>query len=395
MAILFSCPYCTASIKVPDNTAGKLGECPKCGTRIRIPAVPVSTGQPVANAPVATRPVIDPAQGFPLMTGPLPAVASQVLPEASTDPFDFSGQKTASPTAIPVNSPSKSLPRPNPRSTSTGLLIAVIVGVLALIGVAGWIYLKNRPVYSGAIAGARIPTTTTPLAVAVPWATIGIDQQTQMQVIEYFKRHKSSIISNMLTIEVGASTQGLEIRFLPTPEAALVSVDPRLIPDLKQLITQNEVAWNAHRLRVLVEFSKELCVSVAKAQQEGTRVENLSSYRDVVAINALVRGLGRYSQAVTNNTVYPCVFEDKEGKLYFVVPAKATELSIVEKSFENQNRMLPSQYRIQATIPPLTAVTRQIDAAPPAPAESKKTAPELDTEMPQAEEKPAMEMKSM
>ena len=50
----FSCPYCTASVKVPDSASGKLGACPKCGTKIRIPSVPVPPVAP--KAPQQTMP---------------------------------------------------------------------------------------------------------------------------------------------------------------------------------------------------------------------------------------------------------------------------------------------------------------------------------------------------
>ena len=40
MAIEFSCPYCTAVIRVEDTAAGKQGLCPKCQTRLIVPNAP-------------------------------------------------------------------------------------------------------------------------------------------------------------------------------------------------------------------------------------------------------------------------------------------------------------------------------------------------------------------
>jgi hypothetical protein len=40
--IRFACPACNAVMTVPPNAAGKKGNCPKCGQRIRIPAPPAA-----------------------------------------------------------------------------------------------------------------------------------------------------------------------------------------------------------------------------------------------------------------------------------------------------------------------------------------------------------------
>ncbi len=394
MAILFSCPYCTSSIKVPDSTAGKLGACPKCATKIRIPAVPIP---PVTKTPVTSGPVSPPAQPFLFAPGALPAVASQPREESPTDPFDFSAVSPPVPAAASSTNPQK--PANRAKTSSTGLLIGVLVGILALAGVGVWQYVKNLPVYTGAVAGARVPISSQAISVSVPWATIGVDASTQPPVIEYFKRHKSSILSNMLTIEIGASPVGLEIRLTPSEIATLVSVDPLLIPDLKKLIAAQESTWDATRKAELLQSGKQLCENIAKAQLAGDRMSNIANYRDTVALNALVRGLGHHSHAVTNNTVYPCVFESKDGKLYFVAPIQATGLTVQEKVGEGRSGVLPAQYSIQATIPPPVAATPQREATPEAPEEPKTADPESDTEMSKpdgdATEKPAMEMKSM
>ena len=394
MAILFSCPYCTASIKVPDSTEGKLGACPKCGTKIRIPAPAIP---PVANTPVTSGPVSPPAQPFLFAPGAPPAVASQPRVESPADPFDFSAVSPTVPVAASSTTPQR--PANRVKASSTGLLIGVVIGIVVLAGVGGWQYVKNLPVYTGAVAGARVPASSQAIPVSVPWATIGVDASTQPPVIEYFKRHKSSILSNMLTIEVGASALGLEIRLSPSEIATLVSVDPRLIPDLKELITAQEPSWDATRKAELLQSGKQLCENIAKAQLAGGRMSNIADYRDAVALNALVRGLGHHCQAVTNNTVYPCVFESKDGKLYFVAPIQATELTVQEKVAEGRSGVLPTQFRIQATIPPPVAATPQREATPEAPVEAITPSPESDTEMSKpdddAEEKPAMEMKSM
>ena len=58
MAIEFDCPYCTATIRVPDAFGGKQGRCPKCDTHLLVPLV-VRPGSPtVADTAAASGDVV-------------------------------------------------------------------------------------------------------------------------------------------------------------------------------------------------------------------------------------------------------------------------------------------------------------------------------------------------
>ncbi len=87
-----------------------------------------------------------------------------------------------------------------------------------------------------------------------------------------------------------------------------------------------------------------------------------------MALNSLVRGLGRHVLAGSDQKLYPCIFEDKEGKLYFVVPIGTRDLVVTEKTFEGQPRVLPSGFRLDVSVaPPAAGVTPIAPAAEPAP----------------------------
>ena len=395
MAIQFSCPYCTASVKVPDSASGKLGACPKCATKIRIPTIPTpptAAPHPPAAPPVmapfampmhpAPRPM-DPGPGFPnfFEAAPAPAAAPPPPPPASADPFDFSNMAAAAPassaTAAPVPTPAYSKAtrkKPTPRKPlSPGLLIAIGLGVLLLVGVGIWQFIANQPVYSGYIAGERFPSER-PISITLPWASIEVPAATQPKVIEYFQRHQTSLANPILKIDITASHQGLIIRFATTADSILVSVDPQLVPDVKTLIDENKAAWDEARTRELTLFAQQMCDNLAKAQLTNSRVE-LSTYRDTVALNALVRGLGRHCVGVTQRINYPCVFEDEVGKLYFAIPRMATEVTVMEKSSEARVKMLPPDFQISASIPATASATPRVEpAVPETPVEPVKPA---------------------
>ena len=400
MAIQFSCPYCTASVKVPDSASGKLGACPKCATKIRIPSIPTPPvaaphppaappvmapfAMPLLPAPLPHSPmIVDPGPGFPnfLQAAAAPAAAPPPPPPVSTDPFDFSNMSAAAPAssaaATPVSTPSyskasrkKSSPR---KPLSPGVLLAIGLGVLVLAGLGVWQFIANLPVYTGHVAGERFPSER-PISVTVPWSSIEVPAPTQPAVIEYFKRHQTSLANPILKLDISASPQGLIIRFSTTADSMLVSVDPQLVPDVKTLIDENKVAWDEARKRELTLFAQQLCDNLAKAQLTNSRLE-ISDYRDTVALNALVRGLGRHCVGVSQRINYPCVFEDEVGKLYFVVPRMATDVTVMEKSSEGHVKVLPPEFQIWASIPATASATPRVEPVEPeAPVEPEKPA---------------------
>ena len=66
MAIQFNCPYCTAPIRVGDEAAGKVGKCPKCATKLRVPA-------PVVERPEAAGTSSDVQETADVIEHPAPA----------------------------------------------------------------------------------------------------------------------------------------------------------------------------------------------------------------------------------------------------------------------------------------------------------------------------------
>lgn len=101
MAIEFRCPQCSALLRTPDETAGKVAKCPQCGTLAAIPAA-----SPGAAAPAASE------------TGTLPP------PSASDNPFgdQAASAAAAGPAADAAN------PYASPRVPQAGWSAATGIG---------------------------------------------------------------------------------------------------------------------------------------------------------------------------------------------------------------------------------------------------------------------------
>ncbi|MFV0442325.1 MAG: hypothetical protein ACK5Q5_02005 [Planctomycetaceae bacterium] len=105
MAIQFQCPNCSATIRVPDEASGKIGQCPKCGARLQVPKIAPPTTPPAALPPAPS--VSSPAElpATPLAGGLLgDKSAVFVLPPANRP-------------EAPIGSPPESVPTPPPQHT--------------------------------------------------------------------------------------------------------------------------------------------------------------------------------------------------------------------------------------------------------------------------------------
>ena len=107
MAIQFQCPYCSATIRVPDTASGKSGQCPKCQARLKIPEVT----PPLAAPPPLPDP---PTPALPPKKGPLLGDQSTVfvLPPIESDPVRMSGPIIGPPPEI---APPPPAPAANPQ----------------------------------------------------------------------------------------------------------------------------------------------------------------------------------------------------------------------------------------------------------------------------------------
>ena len=93
MPIPVSCPGCKANFKAPDQMAGRQASCPKCQTKLQIPALATATALPMAKAipsPPANKPPLPPAQQVnvvPTITPAIPTNAAvQNAPPAEQPP---------------------------------------------------------------------------------------------------------------------------------------------------------------------------------------------------------------------------------------------------------------------------------------------------------------------
>ncbi len=267
-------------------------------------------------------------------------------------------------------------------------IVLLLVGGIAG-GVFAYMRFRDRPVYVGEAVGERIPAGKT-VAVVVPWDTIGVDLQTRQAVIEYFTRRPGKMINPLVEMQIGTLPTGLEVRFNPGRDAELIRVDPLQIKDLQKLVLEKGKAWDATREAELKAGAIRLCQAAAAAHLNDTAVAGLTEYGRPVGINSMVHGLGYECEAIYDQTRYPCVMEDGDGSLYFLVPDKIRVFQVQQRSDQGHPPVLPAEFSLRVTVPPYPIEAPHVEPEPgevPDPATDRKPQVAPTKRPPQADAK--------
>lgn len=378
MAIEFNCPYCTATVRVGDEASGKIGRCPKCDTRVRVPTIPVG-GAPAPVPPIqseSSNSVNAPVPSQPVATGPVPLFPDLT---ASSTPRNPGELPVVPVTDDPVTS--KYIKRRKKKKVNYASWIAPVIfgGILVAIGL--FYYNSTKPSYEGTLAAERINPNQS-IQIELEGEAFNIDQQVFSQIVDELRKSPSSIRSNLVNLTFAAGANGIEMTLRPGIQAELVKVPVTNMKSVEDFYQIHFDELDDARLDEIQRGLKSLAEEWVLAS-EGAKNETLPNYRNSVAYNAFVKGLGRIVFAQIGKAMYPCVHEDGSGALYFLVPIGTETFTIRERSELDETPVFPSEFNIQATIErPKLATPEMVPVEPEAGTEIETQAEPIPYEAP-------------
>ena len=132
------------------------------------------------------------------------------------------------------------------------------------------------------------------------------------------------------------------------PDAEIVQVPIQSIETVTRYYRDHAEELDDARIR---EIQQGLSALLQDWDHPSLRQQStLQKYRESVVENAFVRGLGRISYARVGNEIYPCVHEDREGALSFLVPRGIERFQIRERKDLPETPFFPSQFQIQVRV---------------------------------------------
>lgn len=337
MAIQFDCPFCTSTLKVPDSTAGKQGDCPRCGTKLVIPN-PFAAGTAAPAAETAPVTPVPPPESAP--TPPPASQAAEQVPGAP--PVDVAAPR-------PRASVTAQYLRKRRRSNMGGIILFLFF-FSVMAGVAGYFYWTYGLRLEGNLVAARISSEAAKLEQRLNPESAGVSEEViktvNQNLLETPRRVQSDLIDMLF---YGPEKGGLEVRLKPGAKTQLVRVDLTGDPALMDYISKNGAQLDQPRVAELQASLKNFYTDWnAMIQNQGV-LPDLLHYRNSVGLNSLLGGLGYHMEARVNHKIYPCVHEDLNGGLYFLVPKGTLQFNIQGREMENGWKTFPGKYEVQVT----------------------------------------------
>lgn len=359
MAIEFNCQYCSAMIRVPDNAGGGKGKCPRCARRITVPKV--STKAP-PKVPGPDDLFVAPESDEPISAAPddsdvtFATASPDEFAEAADDQFAPATIDVFSPAArplgqLPVAAPRKALPpgsiasKLKKKKSGGSWLIPVGFG-LALIGAVGWFVWQQYQ--SERLVGELTAEYAPVLELAAADVDRGLFKQSPDELKSVFDELEKSSVpfnSSLMQVLIGANKRTMEVRINAGVQTQFYRVDIQNDVALINYRKKHTFELEEYRVAELERAGTDFVNDYKKVLDKSAAKSTLNDYRNTLGLPALVRGLGLQVEAVYGNAPYRCVYEDREGALYFLLPAGAKGFEIRGRKY-NGKVIFPGKYQV-------------------------------------------------
>lgn len=390
MAIQFNCPYCTVTIQVPDNAAGKKGTCPQCGTKVLVPVPKNAPPPPVASShpPVFTPQPAAPPSFAPPQFAPQPTMPMAGYPPAPGMPFGFDPNQpmqtppgnvppvgyapmpqypqyfVPAPLSAPVEETSttkKSKSRPQRKMTPAiwGALIAVgIVGtVVAYVLLKPGV--KPNPL-SGTLTGTRITKSKLqPAIVHRDWLE-GIDEETVATVLKQMEKRTVTLRSDTVVLKFQGATGGIQVTVTPGLHADLIAIDVSSHKALNAWQLKQGAKLSDRHQKQVIRAAKAFIQAWTKAEAAGEKSFDTTPFRKDLGLGSLTSGLGAEAVAIVNRMPHSCVAE-QQGLLYFLLPPGTERFELQGREDSQGNTTFPGHFMVEVEAEAPTKKSKKTD----------------------------------
>ena len=406
MAIQFNCPGCGALIRVPDAAAGKQGTCPRCSDKLLVPNLATAAGaatavpQSAATSPsqpelphldfqagrqaaVSARSTaqMQPVAGAP-DTGRLPTLensTAETTPEFGLPPLSVGGRSNI---ALEIQRKVRTQ-----NKQVQGAWIVPVVCALGLIGFLAWYLVSAQPKLEGELTGHAVRDLEVKPGI-IPGSASGLSADDRNEVLRHLRAEAAHWTSTASKLTLTGVKEGVEVTIQPGTAAHFVAVQPLANSNFLAYVTKHTAELDKPRLATINQNAPKLFAAWQLQFAKHETLVNQKDYRDLVALPTLVTGVGYHLEAVANGNIYPCVYEDSDGQVYFLLP-NAT------KSFRLQGRRvaggsyLPANFQVKINGTTAATKKKKLKSKADREAENQGMNPELykqDMEEPSPEE---------
>ena len=324
--IQFQCPHCQATIRVSDSAMGQRGSCPQCKQILLVPMIDPSAQQSASN---------------PEQSGSTLSNSEQ----SAQDIFSAISSSDNSSQGDPIYRASQKKRQSGVGSLLTGLFFLLIGAAVAVT-----FYYMSQPVMQGKLSAQLMPANSIKPTLLSRQA---IDQPDLFE--KFWLKNPSTKIeinSRLLETSVLAQQKGLEFQLFPGQDHDLYRVDVLKNKTFYEYYSKHSEEFEALRQEILTSATTDFLKQMIKREIGLNQNSNLMiEFRDRMILSVLTKSLGFRLCAEVDRKQYPCVWQDKDDRLYFSLPAGTIKFTIRETIIPNQKKLYPDSLRFTVSCP--------------------------------------------
>jgi hypothetical protein len=323
MAIQFNCPYCTATIQVPDHAAGKKGTCPQCQTKLVVPK-PREMPSPAAATP------------------PMPAPQ---MPYPGFDPA-----QSLPPPADSIEQPAVVKRYKKRMKRRSGWVVWGPIGVIVIfVGLLLFLFLKQGTPKSDPLKGEltavrRADGKLEPALVHREW--IGLNEEVVDTVLKQMEKRSVTLRSSTIILRFKATEEGIRVTVEPGEYAELIAVDIHRHKGLATWYARESAGLTDKQQKEVIKAAERFIKEWAEAEARGEKKRDFARFHDELGLAALAMGLGGEAIAVVGETVYRCVAE-QQGQLFFLLPPGTERFELQGRERGKNKFVFPGQFKVK------------------------------------------------
>lgn len=367
MTIAFHCPYCAAAVELPDEAAGTKGRCPRCAARIAIP-------QAVTPGSLPAEPCVSPAQA-----GTADGEAGGVVGAGFSLPVE------------PQASRVTRWPRGWTRRRAWGAWVVPIAFLLILMGVVGWLWwqMNGTRRLAGELSAVEVQEVELS-PVVISRTEFALPAKVRDDLLDHLQSHPLPLTSALMRLQLRGSSEGLVVSVAPGTRSVWYRVDVRGHGRLAQFVDHESGPYRQRRREALATAATEFLTTYHRVIRQEAAREILTPFRDRLGLTALVRGVGWVVSAQVGPNNFPCVYEEADGTLYFLMPPGVKEFTLTSRIPSGQPGAFPGRFTVKVKPPPRRKTETKTASEAPAvaptetePAPAMPPDPESDQVRPQ------------
>lgn len=337
MAIQFNCPYCTASIRVPDTAAGKQGTCPKCATKLIVP----KAGPAEEPTQTAKKPPIPKTSN----AKPRTAAADTELPTGASPDEGIPNFETDSPGLGKEPSMARVV-RKRAKRKGPNPIVPIALFSVVLIFIVFWMW-KPSAVLDGKLKAGRLedyqipPGRVDKSAFELPADEVSIALNEMKSVPP-----SGVLVRDWFDLQFHPDNKGLKVVIRKTSATEVYRVNTSTSPALRQLI-HNHGEELLDRQREEFRKAAKRFIEDQKTAQEKDQPLDMGPYRSSLGFNRLTGTTGFALVAKIGGRTYRAVHEDSNGDLYFLLPKNTDKFVLSGREFEDGITLIPGRVSVE------------------------------------------------